>query len=282
MISKKKTKAITKLLNDLLLNPKVSDIDVYDLIGEMLLICNQGYKDKFYEKIKNNLTNFLSIEHTIEMERRILEKFCLFEEENIITAFNGKIILYGARIIGRIYLTNYRIIAQGVLKVAQGSGLTSGTIGGVSYSIDSYGESNSSEYSSYSPIGYNRFQDTKRLSFIKNQPSSGIGTGKTKELLDTHDTMRQTSPEKKLFFGYHYPIINSFKVKRKKDTISYKTTVEYELGKKIKEQTIRIGISPSKEKGEKLTEFKARREKVLSILEKAIRKDSLDGITAQI
>lgn len=100
-----------------------SDMEYYDIVGAIFKFNPKFYMDSIYPKMKS-----------LEMTRYIVEKYCLYESEKIIYEFNGKItysIFYNdvtsnfqVNVIvkdGTIYVTNYRIIAQGKLSTISGS-----------------------------------------------------------------------------------------------------------------------------------------------------------------
>ena len=112
----------------------ISDMEYYDIVGEIFKFNPKFYMDSIYPKMKS-----------LEMTRYIIEKYCLYEGEKIIYEFIGKItysIFYDERTLvkefitgggysknllnaivkgGTIYVTNYRIIAQGKLSVQGGT-----------------------------------------------------------------------------------------------------------------------------------------------------------------
>ena len=110
-----------------------SDMEYYDIVGAIFKFNPKFYMDSIYPKMKS-----------LEMTRYIIEKYCLYEGEKIIYEFIGKItysIFYDDRTLvkefitggasknlvnvivkgGTIYVTNYRIIAQGKLSALGGT-----------------------------------------------------------------------------------------------------------------------------------------------------------------
>ena len=115
-------KPINDLLKDIQLEAN-SDIDYYDIVGEIFRFNPRYYMTSLYPKFKS-----------LEMTRYLVEKFNLYENERIIYEFPGKIqqsvyrsIYAGINPVvirvkgGVIYVTNLRIIAQGKLTVGGGA-----------------------------------------------------------------------------------------------------------------------------------------------------------------
>jgi hypothetical protein len=90
--------------------------EFYDIVGETF----QLYPEFFMEYIYGN-----TLFNRPEITKYILEKFCLYDEEKILMEFPGDIKqvddiqsnIYVEVKGGTIYVTNYRIIAQGNLKI---------------------------------------------------------------------------------------------------------------------------------------------------------------------
>jgi hypothetical protein len=117
---------IVGYLSDLRTKPEfnsLSDKEYYYLVGEtfksdpvffMGSIYGSGVlRRRLYENVNER-----------EMEKYILEKFSLYEGEQILFEDSGKIILEGGggvnSVHGTIYVTNFRIIAQGKLSTKKG------------------------------------------------------------------------------------------------------------------------------------------------------------------
>ena len=64
------------------------------------------------------------------MEHHILKKHCLYQNERIITSFNGEIGVGSGKMVGRIYITNFRIILQGSSK-SKGVPMVTQSIAGI-------------------------------------------------------------------------------------------------------------------------------------------------------
>jgi hypothetical protein len=95
----------------------LSDTDYYDIVGETLKLNPEFFMDSIYPRMR-------SFHFSLEMAKYIVEHFCLYDNEQIIYEFPGditqmttvKVSVKG----GHIFVTNYRIIAQGILKAKGG------------------------------------------------------------------------------------------------------------------------------------------------------------------
>ena len=96
---------------------KVGDSDEFaEFVGQIFLIDPDFFFDKFAPIYYKNILKLLTSKQLFEMEEYILEKFSLYQNENILVSFSGEIAKGDGKMKGRIYLTNYRIIVQGINK----------------------------------------------------------------------------------------------------------------------------------------------------------------------
>jgi hypothetical protein len=130
-----------KILKHLLYFEKsqLSTLEYFELIGEAFKLSPDFFMKELYEPFMTKIRKIIGDEKHTEMEKCILEKYCLSEDEKIIYDFNGNVKqielmeLNGKgkyrmntmplRISvnsGHVFLTNYRIIAHGRLKVKGG------------------------------------------------------------------------------------------------------------------------------------------------------------------
>lgn len=96
----------------------------YDFLGEVLMEKPNLLKGKHYLKLLKSYDSAIGylVEKIdaqqltpfdgIEMERYFLEKYCLFESEEILLSFSGTL-THDKYMIGRVFITNYRIIVFG-------------------------------------------------------------------------------------------------------------------------------------------------------------------------
>ncbi len=87
-----------------------------EFVGQVFLIDPDFFFDKFAKTYNKNIIKLLNLKQLFEMEEYVLKKFSLYQNENIIVSFTGQITKGKGKMVGRIYLTNYRIILQGLSK----------------------------------------------------------------------------------------------------------------------------------------------------------------------
>lgn len=118
----------SKILNTLLdLRSKAefqqfSDSEFFNIVGETFNLNPEFFMKELYKSFRKKIGKLIGAEKLKEMEKYILEKYCLHEGEQIFLEFNGNfvqnkkmtqpIFLDSAS----IFITNDRIIGQGKLK----------------------------------------------------------------------------------------------------------------------------------------------------------------------
>lgn len=159
----------------------LSASEYYDIVGETFKLNPEFFMNSIYGKRRL----YINVNKN-EMERYIIEKFCLYEGEKLLYECNGEIELghqkMGPRasVYGSIYLTNYRIITTGRLSA---KGTRSGPASLLLSVI-------------FAPI-------TKRVILTK---------GKAR-LIDTHQELP--------CYGYQFPIKNSIGLRKNRNSIIY-------------------------------------------------------------
>ncbi|MFX0081246.1 MAG: hypothetical protein ACFE94_05785 [Candidatus Hodarchaeota archaeon] len=117
----------------------VSDFEFYDIVGETFKLNPEFFMNHIYPKMRGR--KLYKKINKMEMEKYIIEKFCLYEGEQLLYECNSKIKetnpgLYPWRFVstrvkasvdGRIYVTNYRIIANGKLRERGKIGMIEGS-----------------------------------------------------------------------------------------------------------------------------------------------------------
>jgi hypothetical protein len=86
-----------------------------DFVADIFLIDPDFFMKNISKTYNKNITRLLNSKQLIEMEEAILKKHCLYQDEKILVSFYGFIGMSRGSVRGRIYLTNYRFIAQGVV-----------------------------------------------------------------------------------------------------------------------------------------------------------------------
>jgi hypothetical protein len=127
----------------------LSDSEFYDIVGETFKLNPDFFMKHIYQEMRFLQTRGRKLYEKInimEMDKYIIEKFCLYQGEQILYECNGKIgetnptmkmmsTPTKASVDGRIYVTNYRIIAHGKLSASGGRwwglGLLDLAIGGM-------------------------------------------------------------------------------------------------------------------------------------------------------
>lgn len=131
-------KRILKYLFDFEKN-QLSTPEYFEIVGEAFKLNPDFFMKEIYETFMSKLVRMTGVEKRIEMEKYILEKYCLVEGEEILFDCSGNV--KQVELIeqqesgkykmdtmpltisvhsGHVFLTNYRLIAQGSLKVKGG------------------------------------------------------------------------------------------------------------------------------------------------------------------
>ena len=132
------TKRILKLLFDFE-KDYLSSPEYFDFIGETFRLNPDYFMKELYETFMGKIRKIIGVEKRTEMEKYILEKYCLYEDEEILYDCSGNVKQtelieqsesgsYKMKTMplivsvnsGHVFLTNYRIIAHGLLKVKGG------------------------------------------------------------------------------------------------------------------------------------------------------------------
>ena len=88
------TKSVLKSLIDLRANKKIqqpSDSEFFDIVGETFKLNPNLFMKELYKPFMNKMGKIIGTEKRKEMEKYIIEKFCLFEDEQILYECKGKI-----------------------------------------------------------------------------------------------------------------------------------------------------------------------------------------------
>ena len=140
--ARRSAKRILKSLYSLRTQEKfqqLTDSEFFDIVGEVFNLNPDFFMKELYKTFRNKMGRIIGVEKLKEMEKYIIEKFCLYEGEQILYECKGNIkqtelleqkksgkykmdswpVKISVRS-GDIFITNYRIIAHGVLKVSGG------------------------------------------------------------------------------------------------------------------------------------------------------------------
>ncbi|MFX1259718.1 MAG: hypothetical protein ACFFAN_17840 [Promethearchaeota archaeon] len=236
-----KKREILNLLKKILTNKDLSNEQFYDLIGVLLLENHKYFMNKFYKSFQKQFQKDFSPEKLCEIEQYILKKYSFFEGEEFLKSFKGRVIQKDNQVTGRVYLTNYRVIAHG--KFGPTALSTMGAIGtGLAVGGPSQGSTFAGGFVAFN-IGVQK-QVQKKL----------------------QEVMGQYFQTEKPCFGYQYPIINAFKIIRKNKSVNYRVNLEYQKGNRTKTTNLKIKIIPKQESGEKSSDFNIRRNEILDLV----------------
>ena len=232
-------KKLVRTFNKLFQDPQFSFEQKLDILGDLTVKDSEYFMDKIYPSIQS-LYKKWSLPELIKMDEYMLKNYCFLEGEDTITTFYGSIVDKKTTTSGRIYLTNFRILACGpqVQKSAgrgtsRPTGLLTGAIAGISAGI----------------------------SAARNAYRKAIRKGIAK-------TLRKDIEEWNIGeWGYYFPIYNAKKIKRSKKSVSY--TIDVETEKKT--ISLRITISPKRMKKQPNPEFQEQKKYGLNQVEELLK-----------
>jgi hypothetical protein len=105
------------------------DALISEFVGEILKVEPEFFLQSLYNDIRRILEKYYGDEGRNLIEKNIIEKCCLYDGEQILYEYNGDISqmipesAVKSEVHGRIYVTNYRIIAQGKLETSGGQNI---------------------------------------------------------------------------------------------------------------------------------------------------------------
>jgi len=115
LIQTQSPKGIIKVFREVI--SKVNNITLfYDFVGNTFATDPVFFMEKFLKIYHIYITNLLNPDQVLEMEAQILQKYSLYQDEKIKDSFHGEIEVGAGRMVGRIYLTTFRIILIGTNK----------------------------------------------------------------------------------------------------------------------------------------------------------------------
>ncbi len=168
----------------------LSDSEFYDIVGECLKLNSKFFMNSIYKDLRKIAKRQFGVKGRRFMEKNILERFCLYEGEQILYECEGKVQQTrkgkGVKIYGTLFVTNERIIAQGKI------GDTGHTTGSGS------------------------------IFDLLLVPSA---ISKSRKIRKTKDIVVERSVTQELpYYGYQFPYQNHFKLTIKPRKIKYKMT----------------------------------------------------------
>lgn len=82
LIEQKRKGEALRMLKDIVINKKLAEEELYDLIGGVIQIDQSYFMDKLYPKMYKNIKNHFNSNQLYEMEQYILEKDSLQDTIN--------------------------------------------------------------------------------------------------------------------------------------------------------------------------------------------------------
>ncbi|KKM79290.1 hypothetical protein LCGC14_1351400 [marine sediment metagenome] len=205
--------------------------ETLDLLGELMRMDNVYFMEKIYPILVNQ-TKYSPILQNLDVDKYMLEKFCMIQGETFLAMGNAKISESKTITSGKIFVTNYRIIMCGeqVVRSAQATVKT-------------------------------------RPHLIGSIMRSGI-THKRKALRKaiTKALSSEISNFDIVEWGYYFPISYAQNIKRTDKMISYFVKIETEK-KNIK---MKLKITPKKLKKQPKLEFQEQGRKLLDQIEELL------------
>lgn len=248
LMRSQKVRKVSKILSNLFKNASSSSerLEICDLIGVMLSSYSESFLSMSETYFEKKIRNLLLLSELYEMDKYILEKYCLYAGENILLSFYGKITHTKSVITGRLYLTPNRLIICGHRKekkftVSQTWKSSPTTIGGV-IKLQKKG----------SPEMLEIF---RRLAIRKN-----INRAVHQKLYIIHS-------ENKPYYGNQYLIMNAYSIKKEEKKISFSIPSEFEN----KEIAVDITVEPMNEKEQTKEDFASIKERTLNFLYEKIK-----------
>ncbi|UCC20499.1 MAG: hypothetical protein JSV62_04205 [Promethearchaeota archaeon] len=122
--------SILKSLYDLRTKEKshqMTDSEFYDVVGETFKLSPDFFMKELYQTFRNKMAKIIGVRDLMDMEKYIIEKYCLYDGEEILYECHGSIKQStGESDVavsvskGFLFVTTHRIIAQGTIKVSGG------------------------------------------------------------------------------------------------------------------------------------------------------------------
>lgn len=224
-----KTGKVRKILLNIASNVNENNkLEFYNFLGELLKYNCDYFEKGAYRPILNKIKKYLTDEQLIEMDKYLLSNYCLGSKEKLLAASNGVVVLHEDKIVGRMFLTNMRLICIGELIQKQANPYAGrhGLIGAV-------------------------------VSGAKDARRANIRRA----------LMQRMSGEDVLFFGHQVPIDEAFNIKNSGGGIVYLVNLKEEKRKSVKLRKLKVKVVPKAMKKEPGKDFKVRRVEFLNTFE---------------
>lgn len=231
---------ISNTLNMILNDPSFSLDQKLDVLGELTLRDSEYFMEKLYPFKPMTVRDIspgrmivfqffgFPFPELVKMEEYILKNYCFLEGEDIKTVIYGTVADKKTATVGRIYLTNYRLIVSGK-QTTRSAQKTPGTIGRSSI-----------------PSVLIRSGITRHRKAIRKAITNAF----RKDLLEWNIGE----------WDYYFPVYNARNLKRGKNSVSYSIDIETE--KKL--INLKIKIIPRKLDQQTKKEFQEQKEHALN------------------
>jgi hypothetical protein len=200
--------------------------EFYALFKDVLTAGGELFMDKGYFSMWRE-TRKWDPHFMLQFEQPFIEKYCLFPNEKILAPFCGSLVDNFVIISGRIYVTNYRIIATG-LRIMQNKGAGFGGLVGAIAQV--------AMMSAFTKI------------------TKAIQRTLSMENVET------------LNYGFVYPYQNNYKLDLKKNGLSYRVNIEYEKNGKLKTEKMNVRLGTFRMKKQDKHEFQVYQEQLHNAL----------------
>jgi hypothetical protein len=232
---RQKAKKFGKALVNVLESIKDDLISFFDFYGGYVKQDLNFALNKCYHYFREKASKIIPANSLMEMDKYIMDNYVFGANERLITSFKGNVSLPKAKLIGHVFLSNFRFLGTGILN-EKGKSPGSGSLIGTAVLIA---------------------RERKRQA-IKRALQKGMGNKFSEDAMN--------------IFQYHYPIIDAVDIKKKNKKISYSVKMEYEHKGKERSEILRFTITPKREKGEDKSSFENRSEIILNNIEETLLK----------
>jgi len=123
-VQKKEYYKVMKILREAHDEVKLDDRSLYyNFFGEFLWDYPQIFEKKsFLNEYYPDLKFFLTEKKVVQMETYVINKYCTYENEEVLTSFYGKLFSHKMVYTGRIHFTNFRVFVFGTKEEQSQSG----------------------------------------------------------------------------------------------------------------------------------------------------------------
>ena len=231
MMNKKKGKVVKILFNLARQVNENNKLEYYNFLGELLQYNCDFFYDHAYKHLSPKLKKPFMDEQLIELEKYLIENYCLVSKEEVLASSNAVVKLKDDKLTGRVYLTNMRMIGLGRMEETSSRGHRhTGLI--------------------TAAIGYGRDRIRKKIRAALKQRMGG---------------------DEILFFGHQIPINETTRIKNRGGDIVYVANLEFEKKSSVVVRSFKVRIIPKPLRKEPGKDFRTRRVDFLSSIEVALR-----------